>query len=520
MLYYKFQNYEEFKNMFGIIKHGNGVCSRKNKILLAYLKDKRLLHEAVEKNDYTLLHISSMAELKKTVTQRIIISGHSDNSLRYVLELDGDFFYSRNLETDDLKGLSEDGQTKAIRYINHENGEKVFKMKAGKLYRSIIQETEFGRTLPEQVVTYLCEEFSADWQVYTQSRLPKNTLHIDKDFEKIYSSDCCKGDFSSCMTDKDYYYFYMDSVNASAAYLTDEDDMVIARCIIYNEVKDQDGNKWRLAERQYASDENDILKRALIDALIKGGYIDGYKKVGAGAGDAREFVDLEENSLSDRKFRIECDLDYGDSLSYQDSFKWYDEYDRVADNYGHGDIGLDVTDGSINGEEEEEYDDFHGYHCHETRSVYCHGCEYYCDVENLDEFIWIENLGEYHHESDVTECPECSGLFLEEDNFHSDITEEDYCCEECRKKAEQTYKKENWHYSDYDEEYYEHAGDITVYRVWNNILCEYEEKNISVESGNKLLAGGELHELDGILYDIIDEETGLPYAYEMNEMTV
>ena len=68
----------------------------------------------------------------------------------------------------------------------------------------------------------------------------------------------------------DYYYFYMDSVDASAAYLTDEDDMVIARCIIYNEVKDQDGNKWRLAERQYASDENDILKRALIDALIKG----------------------------------------------------------------------------------------------------------------------------------------------------------------------------------------------------------------------------------------------------------
>jgi len=49
---------------------------------------------------------------------------------------------------------------------------------------------------------------------------------------------------------------------------------------------------------------------------------------------------------------------------------------------------------------------------------------------------------------------------------------------------------------------------------------KYEEKNISVESGNKLLAGGELHELDGILYDIIDEETGLPYAYEMNEMTV
>ena len=84
MLYYKFKNYEEFKDMFGIIKHGNGVCSRKNKILLAYIRNKRLLHEAIETNNYTLLHISSMAELKKTITRTIIISGHSDMSLRYV----------------------------------------------------------------------------------------------------------------------------------------------------------------------------------------------------------------------------------------------------------------------------------------------------------------------------------------------------------------------------------------------------------------------------------------------------
>ena len=86
MLYYKFKNYEEFKDMFGIVKHGNGVCSRKNKILLAYIRNRRLLHEAIETNNYILLHISSMAELKKTITRAIIISGHSDMSLRYVLE--------------------------------------------------------------------------------------------------------------------------------------------------------------------------------------------------------------------------------------------------------------------------------------------------------------------------------------------------------------------------------------------------------------------------------------------------
>ena len=508
MLYYKFKNYEEFKDMFGIVKHGNGVCSRKNRILLAYIRNRRLLHEAIETNNYTLLHISSMAELKKTITRAIIISGHSDMSLRYVLELDGEFFYSRNFETDDMKGLCKDGDTRSIRYINHENGGKTFKMKAGKLYRSLILETEFGKTLPEQVVTYLCEEFSADWQTYTTGRLPKNRLCVDKNFEKIYSSSSCVGDFYSCMVDRKLHYFYTESVDASAAYLTNEKGKVTARCVIYNRVTDQDGKIWRLAERQYASNENDILKRALIDALIKGGYIDGYKKVGAGAGDTRAFVDLEENSLSDRKFRIECDLDWNDTLSYQDSFKWYNQSEGTADNYGSGDIALDITDGSLNGEE--EYDDFHGYHCYETRPVYCHGCEYYCDVENLDEFIWIEKLGEYHHESDVIECLECSGYFLEEDNLYSDITKEYYCCEECRKKAEQAYKQENWHYSDYDEEYYEHTESITIYQVWNNILCEYERKTISVESAQRLLETGELHKLNDMLYDGIDEETGLP----------
>ena len=518
MLYYKFKNYEEFKDMFGIVKHGNGVCSRKNRILLAYIRNRRLLHEAIETNNYTLLHISSMAELKKTITRAIIISGHSDMSLRYVLELDGEFFYSRNFETDDMKGLCKDGDTRSIRYINHENGGKTFKMKAGKLYRSLILETEFGKTLPEQVVTYLCEEFSADWQTYTTGRLPKNRLCVDKNFEKIYSSSSCVGDFYSCMVDRKLHYFYTESVDASAAYLTNEKGKVTARCVIYNRVTDQDGKIWRLAERQYASNENDILKRALIDALIKGGYIDGYKKVGAGAGDTRAFVDLEENSLSDRKFRIECDLDWNDTLSYQDSFKWYNQSEGTADNYGSGDIALDITDGSLNGEE--EYDDFHGYHCYETRPVYCHGCEYYCDVENLDEFIWIEKLGEYHHGSDVIECLECSGYFLEEDNLYSDITKEYYCCEECRKKAEQAYKQENWHYSDYDEEYYEHTESITIYQVWNNILCEYERKTISVESAQRLLETGELHKLNDMLYDGIDEETGLPYAYEMNEINV
>lgn len=39
MLYYKFQNYEEFKEIFGLNYHANGTKSRKNKILLSFIKN-------------------------------------------------------------------------------------------------------------------------------------------------------------------------------------------------------------------------------------------------------------------------------------------------------------------------------------------------------------------------------------------------------------------------------------------------------------------------------------------------
>lgn len=52
MLYYQFQNYDGFKHLFGSVNRSNGTCGRKNKILLAYIKDKRVLHEAAANNQY------------------------------------------------------------------------------------------------------------------------------------------------------------------------------------------------------------------------------------------------------------------------------------------------------------------------------------------------------------------------------------------------------------------------------------------------------------------------------------
>ena len=66
MIYIKsFSNYEGFKEVFGFIEHGNGVKSRKNKILLGVLKDRKFIHSCLgEERDAKILSITSMTELK------------------------------------------------------------------------------------------------------------------------------------------------------------------------------------------------------------------------------------------------------------------------------------------------------------------------------------------------------------------------------------------------------------------------------------------------------------------------
>ena len=515
MLYYNFKDYEQFNTRFGIVKHDNNQESRKNKILLAYLKNKNLLHQAVASNDYTFLHIADMTELENRMMNEILVSGSEDEELPYDLQLMGKTYYSSLYETDEYQGLCEDGDPKCVRYYNHKTG-KIFKMKAGKLYRHLIMETEFGRTLPGQVITYLCEEFAAKWQVYTTNKLPKHKLSVHREFERIYSSRCCEGDFHSCMTDRGLHDFYKYSVNANAACLENEEGKIIARCIIFNEVKDQDGKVYRLAERQYSTGNNDVLKRALVDALIKGNYIDGYKKVGASCNEGNAFVGIDGESLSDRKFHIFCDLDWDDDLSYQDSFKSYDMDTRTADNYGYGELDLATTEGSLgNADENRPYDDYHGYSCEETIPVHVHGRIFDCDTENLDDFIWLDEEEEYHHVEDVLSCGHCNRYYLREEGYYSEITEEGYCCDSCREKAEEKYQEENWIYSDYDQDYYESEDDMACYWRWNPEAEEYEEKTICIESLHHLLDNEEFHEFDNVYFDQINPATNLPYGYKL-----
>lgn len=518
MLYFNFQNYEGFKERFGMVEHGNGEKSRRNKVLLSFIKQPHLLKEARETGDYTLLNIPNMIELKNELWRRILRSSLHTERLIYSVQIMGNVLLSAKYGTDKLEGLCEDGDFKCIRYINHELSDRVFKMKAGKLIRLLILETEFGKTLPEPVLIYLQEAFVQDWQVYCQSKIPENKLFVNKEFGRIYSGRVCDGDFHSCMTSRGYHTFYRDAVNASAAYLENKEGKIIARCVIYNECIDEDGQVWRLAERQYSTDCNDVLKRALVDALIQGGYIDGYKQVGYDCHNSRGFVDINGNSLEGKKFRIDCDLGEDDPLSYQDSFKWYDIRNRVAYNFEddnlHYDYSLDTTEGSIWGDSDEPdaYDSYHDRYVYSVCTVYVNGSEETCDEDDMDDFVWIERYRRYYHEDEVSYCDKCGGPMLGSDAIFSSITGEDYCCEDCMHAAELEYAKTNWAFSEYDQKYYEDDDAVTSYMSWNRETESYDVRTIAKKTLAYLLNTFRFLLMgDGKVYDEIDFNTWMPF---------
>lgn len=518
MLYYDFHNFEGFKERFGIQLHGNGEKSRRNKVLLAFIKQPWLLREARKTGDYSLLNIPNMTELKNEMWKRILQSSEGAGK-PYTVHIMDRTLYSDRYSTDASKGLCEDGDARCIRYINHDTEDnRVYKMKAGKFLKALILETEFGQRLPEQVILYLCEDFTQEWEVFTRRQLPENTLHVDDDFRKIYSGKDCEGNFCSCMTSRGLHTFYRDAVDAKAAYLTNAEGKVIARCVIYSECIDEDGKVWRLAERQYSTDCNDVLKRALVDALIQGGHIDGYKQVGYDCHNSRGFVDLEGHSLEYKKFHIKCDLGEDDTLSYQDSFKWYDIKNRIAYNYDDDDTRydycLDTTEGSIYGDSDEPdvYDSYHDRYVYEVNTVYVNGHEETCDEDDMDDFEWIESIQKYIHYKEVSHCDECDSYYMTKDAIKSEITGESYCCEDCMHAAELEYAKNNWTFSDYDQKYYEDAGSVTTFLSWNRDTATYDVRTIAKKTLAYLLNTFRFLLMgDGKVYDEIDFNTWMPF---------
>lgn len=482
---YCFSNASEFQEFFGLKDYGNGSVSRKNKILLAVLKSKSF-RDFCNAQRLPWYRLNSMGALREFIDQKIRMYSRIGHHLQIdALNLS---IFSQVYRTDSFNGECTDGDTLSIRYILAKTG-KVYKMRAGKFLSKVLSENEFFNVLPEQAKIWYIE---SQVQQLATKRNANNTdiqLTVDDNFEFIYQS----GNFGSCMAGNDQWEFYRDSTpGAKAAYLCDLNDQLLARCIIFR-ATDQNGKVWRLAERQYSRDGDDGLKRLLAAKLISDGHIDAYKRIGAGCGDASAYDAIDGRPLDDLVFQISCNLDESDTLSYQDSFKWYDMGAHTAYNHpvAGADIELDTTSPCLG-----VWDEYNEHYAANTVRAIYDGREIEVDEDELDDFTWCDVDDIYVHDSHVVRCAFCGEYaYSDGDNcYYSELTEEYYDCESCMEKAEFRYKEDNWFYSSYDAEFYEDEDDIVTLASGDTI---------SVDSLNDLIGRGKVVEIEEGVYEFV-----------------
>lgn len=423
-----FKDAKEFNEIFG--KNPSGA--RKNKILLTLLKDQNFWRKRKEFPVFfqKCVEMKSQQSLFDALMCQFGCEQPRANScgIRFFV---CEFFSAENgrYETDNQKGLCEDGDFMKIRVLLFDNGKEVVrKTSPGKVLRQIISDTQYN-WLPDSVVNFLCEKFTEKWTAYAEDKIGNFELRVDDDFDFIYNSSYCDGDFHSCMTDDGFDDFYSECVSAKAASLL-KDGLIVARCVIFTDVHDEDtGNVLRLAERQYSTDQDNLLKQMLVSKLIAGGYIDGFKTVGAGCHSPMDFV-LNDGTPLVHKMHIPCVWrENCNDAPYMDSFKWFMPENDKLYNYAHEEASylFENTDGTA------EY---------MLCTVYKNGEQIQVSEEERDlNYTYLSREEVYVYDEDVFRCERCntqtffSSAELQSNSVYSSYTDEDYCCNYCMEKS-------------------------------------------------------------------------------------
>lgn len=334
---------------------------------------------------------------------KIFVQGKKDDyfSMKFI------YAKSETYKTDDRDGVCADGDPLSIRYARIESG-RIFKMKCGKFVRRLVD--EMYPELPEPVRVYFTEQLSAMYRA-GHAADGRYTLTLDKDFARIYDGG---HHFGSCMAGKGQWKFYRDSMpDAQAAGLWDG-DRLIARCIVWN-AKDADtGEVYRLAERQYG--DNAEARRQLIYLLAEKQKIDGHKQFEAGCYDNRSYVLLNGESLRNKHLYVDCTAEPGDTLSFQDGFRYLNFDEERAYNYEEAlyDADLATTHPVVPGGDSDEDE-------HDGQTWVEADQEWYDD----DDVHWLEYRNEYRHCEDC-DWSECEDRYLY-DGDATPLYDNDYC---------------------------------------------------------------------------------------------
>lgn len=421
-----FNNAKEFQEVFGKNQFGG----RKNKILLTLLKSKgfwdyRLINKIFFK------HITSMRS-QQLLFDEIFCWLSPQSRGDYRLNLFNYVFHNSKYKTDLLFGLCADGDITKVRVLlekESENGSEfvVRKTSPGKVFRQIIMDSKLN-WMPEQVINFLCEKFTEFFIENAEEKNNRYTLHVDKDFKKIYTSRNLLGNFHSCMNDMIDVVdeFYSKAVNASAARLERKDGKIVARCVIWNDVHDvESGKVYRLAERQYSTETDYSLMRILISKLIKGNHIDGYKSIGSGCHSPNEFV-LNDGKPLNRIMYIDCNP--SKYVPYMDSFKYWlpdlkISYNNEAYAYGKRETKYPYVLEQTNGLNPDI----------NLVQAYRHGDLIDINEDELDDYVFVHRINRYVYKRDIIICRYCDSIIVDcvDGFYYSPYFEDYFCCKDC-----------------------------------------------------------------------------------------
>lgn len=482
-----FKDYKEFQEVFGTPKN------RSNSIFLqTYKHFIRTGRKREFELAFPIVNVRNLCTHMETTLRR------NPKGLNGQIHLLKQFYPTERFELDENGGVCEDLDVGAVRYLNDKG--RVYKMKTGKFMRSILKENGIIEMYGEVLSNYYIEQFGISWREYT-SKLDVR-LVLDEDFDFIYSSrNYASGSMGSCMTDEDRSEFWNNAVSAMAASIVNNDGLILARCVVWTNVYNSDtGEQIRYADRQYSVDGEESYKRRLVRMLIDAGEIDAYKEFGAGVSDTRAIVDIHGESMAHCALTVDMNLDSGDVVSYMDTFRYYDINSRTSsnfdDDYTHE---LDSTNTYFEGgrnydEYNDEYTDDEIVHLY----VYSSWNGYYYDstvAEGYaeDNFVWVDRL--YGWATDA---------------YYSELMDEHLPMDEYE-DIEERWKEDNWNYDEYNEEYT--PDNVITCFVRNRRYHVYDTMYVSED-----FAYNNFIEYDGEYYNAINDETGIPYGIEAEEL--
>lgn len=449
-----FKNKAEYKELFN---------SGRNKLFLATL---RKVYKSKDLQGLFVRFIPSAAEISNANLIKFlfcVIECESYDKKNTFNLMQGCSIRTNAYRADEYNGRCIDGDAGAVRYIKLADSE-IYKMKIGKWILSILQnEYNVINLVGLPLVNYWIETVTAQWKSsgFNGERFMLKTKEEGLTFEHIYSTDKCAGKLGSCMMDDEQYVFYENSVDAEPVALYDQQEgAIVARAVIFHNVRDREGNIYNYLERQYA--KTDLYKELLIDKCYERGIIDIHKSASAGYSDVTEIYNKERQKLEDTFLSIEMNIENGDTISFQDTFRYYHYDQKIGTNlmmYGVDATNrLDTTDRYLRIGEWDEYNE--EYTEDDLTEVYVwNGTDYIRQTvsEGYAESRFDSYEGEYYD-------------YL----VHSDIIGDDVPADRIG-ELEEEYKRDNWNYDEFNGEYTE--DDLSQVYVCSG--TEYKQMDVA-----------------------------------------